>query len=76
MQIGIVGAGPAGLAAALFLHRSGHRVTVLERFEAPRPLGSGLILQPTGLAHPVRRIGLADELPLARPAQTGYLAEP
>lgn len=50
LEIAIVGAGPAGLAAALFLHRSGHRVTILERFETARPLGSGLMLQPTGLA--------------------------
>ncbi len=49
-DIAIVGAGPAGLAAALFLHRAGHRVTIFERFDAPKPLGSGLILQPTGLA--------------------------
>ncbi|MBO6716772.1 MAG: FAD-dependent monooxygenase [Rhizobiaceae bacterium] len=48
-EIGIVGAGPAGLAAALFLHRAGHKVTIYERFEEPKPLGSGLILQPTGL---------------------------
>ena len=50
LSIAIAGAGPAGLAAALFLHRDGHRVTLFEQFEAPRPLGSGLILQPTGLA--------------------------
>ena len=49
LDIAICGAGPAGLAAALFLHRAGHRVTVFERFETAKPLGSGLILQPTGL---------------------------
>jgi len=49
LEIAIVGAGPAGLAAALILHRAGHRVAVFERFDLPRPLGSGLILQPTGL---------------------------
>jgi 2-polyprenyl-6-methoxyphenol hydroxylase-like FAD-dependent oxidoreductase len=48
--IAIAGAGPAGLSAALFLHRDGHRVTIFERFDVPRPLGSGLMLQPTGLA--------------------------
>jgi 2-polyprenyl-6-methoxyphenol hydroxylase-like FAD-dependent oxidoreductase len=37
------------LAAALLLHRSGHQVRVFERFDTPRPLGSGLLLQPTGL---------------------------
>lgn len=50
LDIAICGAGPAGLAAALFLHRAGHRVTVFERFETAKPIGSGLILQPTGLA--------------------------
>lgn len=49
MDIAIAGAGPAGLAAALYLHRAGHRVTLFERFDAPSPVGSGLILQPTGL---------------------------
>lgn len=48
-QIALVGAGPAGLAAALLLHRAGHAVTIFERFNAPKPLGSGLLLQPTGL---------------------------
>ncbi len=57
LDIGIAGAGPAGLAAALFLHRAGHRVAVCERFDAPKPLGSGLILQPTGLAV-LERLGL------------------
>jgi 2-polyprenyl-6-methoxyphenol hydroxylase-like FAD-dependent oxidoreductase len=50
LDIGICGAGPAGLAAALLLYRAGHRVIVFERFEAAKPVGSGLILQPTGLA--------------------------
>ncbi|MEI9401457.1 NAD(P)/FAD-dependent oxidoreductase [Mesorhizobium argentiipisi] len=48
-EIAIAGAGPAGLAAALYLKRAGHKVTVFERFDAPKPVGSGLILQPTGL---------------------------
>jgi 2-polyprenyl-6-methoxyphenol hydroxylase-like FAD-dependent oxidoreductase len=50
LHIAIVGAGPAGLAAALFLHRDGHCVTIFEKFERPKPVGSGLILQPTGLS--------------------------
>lgn len=50
LAIAVCGAGPAGLAAALLLHRDGHRVRLFERFESPRPVGSGLLLQPTGLA--------------------------
>jgi 2-polyprenyl-6-methoxyphenol hydroxylase-like FAD-dependent oxidoreductase len=50
LDIAIAGAGPAGLATALFLKRAGHRVTLFERFETPAPVGSGLILQPTGLS--------------------------
>jgi 2-polyprenyl-6-methoxyphenol hydroxylase-like FAD-dependent oxidoreductase len=49
-DVAILGAGPAGLACALLLQRLGYDVTLFERFDAPRPLGSGLILQPTGLA--------------------------
>lgn len=49
LDIAICGCGPAGLATAILLHRQGHRVTVFERFAEPQPVGSGLILQPTGL---------------------------
>ncbi|MGT2465645.1 FAD-dependent oxidoreductase [Mesorhizobium atlanticum] len=48
-DIAIAGAGPAGLTAALYLKRAGHKVTIFERFDKPKPVGSGLILQPTGL---------------------------
>ena len=50
LRIAIVGSGTAGLAAALFLDRDGHDVTLHERFAAPRPIGAGILLQPTGLA--------------------------
>lgn len=49
IKIGIAGCGPAGLALALLLDRHGHEVCLYERFAEPRPLGSGIILQPTGL---------------------------
>lgn len=55
------GCGPAGLAAALLLHRSGHRIQMFERFETPQPVGSGLLLQPTGLGV-LDELGLVDKL--------------
>src|SRR3990167_2782704 len=57
LEIAIVGCGPSGMAAALFLSRAGHKITVFERVEAPRPVGAGLLLQPTGLAV-LDRLGL------------------
>jgi 2-polyprenyl-6-methoxyphenol hydroxylase-like FAD-dependent oxidoreductase len=69
-NIAIAGCGIAGLAMALLLGRQGHSVTLYERFDAPRPLGSGLMIQPTGLAV-LAELGLAKEIaacsaPIAR----------
>lgn len=50
LTIGIIGAGIGGLAAAALCAQVGHRVTLVERFATPRALGSGLVLQPVGLA--------------------------
>ncbi len=50
LDIAIAGAGPAGLAAALALQRAGHSVIIFDQFDTPKAIGSGLILQPTGLA--------------------------
>lgn len=50
MDIAIGGAGIGGLAAAILLAREGRRVVIYERFDAPSPVGSGLMLQETGLA--------------------------
>ena len=50
LHIAVAGCGTAGMAAAILLARDGHRVTLLERFDEPSPIGSGLMLQPTGLA--------------------------
>ena len=60
-DIAIAGCGPAGLAAALLLHRDGHRVTLYEQFDRPKPLGSGLMLQPTGMAV-LEQLGLSREI--------------
>lgn len=50
MDIAIAGAGVAGLAVAAFLRREGHRVVVYDKLPEPAPVGSGLIIQPTGQA--------------------------
>lgn len=50
LKIAIIGAGVAGLAAAIFLRDKGHQVTLYEKFSEPKPLGAGLLLQPTGLS--------------------------
>ena len=60
LGIGIIGAGIGGLAAAALLAQAGHRVTIAERFSTPRPLGSGLVMQPVGLAV-LDALGAGDE---------------
>jgi 2-polyprenyl-6-methoxyphenol hydroxylase-like FAD-dependent oxidoreductase len=60
-RIAVAGCGIAGLAIALLLDRQGHRVTLFERFEVPRALGSGLMIQPTGMAV-LGELGLAQDL--------------
>lgn len=59
-SIAIAGCGPAGLAAALLLTQQGHQVTIYDQFAKPQPVGSGLMLQPTGMAV-LERMGLASE---------------
>lgn len=60
-RIAVIGAGVGGLAVATLLARAGHEVTVLERFAESKPLGSGLMLQPTGLAA-LERLGLREDI--------------
>lgn len=61
MKVAVVGAGVGGLSVATLLARAGHEVTLLERFAESKPLGSGLMLQPTGLAA-LERLGLRAEI--------------
>lgn len=60
-SVAVVGAGPTGLALALMLKRQGRQVVVHERFDQPRPIGAGFMLQPTGL-HVLDRLGLTDRV--------------
>lgn len=50
MKIAIAGAGIGGLAAACLLAQDGHEVAIFDQFDSPRPVGSGLMIQPLGLA--------------------------
>ena len=60
MRAAVIGSGIAGLSAAAHLSRAGHEVTIFERFETPRPIGAGLLLQPSGLSA-LDRLGLRSE---------------
>jgi 2-polyprenyl-6-methoxyphenol hydroxylase-like FAD-dependent oxidoreductase len=60
LRIGIVGCGIAGQAAAIALARAGHDVTIVERFPQARPVGAGLLLQPSG-QQALKRLGLHSE---------------
>lgn len=60
-RIAIVGCGMAGLSAGMLLSRLGHEVTLFERFEEPKSVGAGILLQPSGLIA-LERLGLRAEV--------------
>lgn len=60
MTVAIVGAGVAGLAASIYLKRSGQDVHVFERAPTLEAIGSGIMLQPSGMAV-LKDLGLLDE---------------
>lgn len=49
LTIAVAGAGIGGLGVAIALTLAGHRVQVFDQFDRPRPVGSGLVVQPVGL---------------------------
>jgi len=53
-KVAIIGAGPAGMAAALSVHQAGHEVVLLERYPQARPAGNILNLWPP----PIKALGL------------------
>lgn len=61
LEIAIAGAGIGGLALGALLGREGHRVRIFDQFEKPEPIGSGLMLQQTGLAV-LQKLGLRTEI--------------
>jgi salicylate hydroxylase len=77
--IAVIGAGIGGLAAALFLARSGHRVTLVEKRPRLEEEGAGLQLSPNasrilvdaGLATPLLRDAGAPERVRMRRAHDG-----
>jgi 2-polyprenyl-6-methoxyphenol hydroxylase-like FAD-dependent oxidoreductase len=48
MRVAINGAGIGGLAAASLLADQGHEITIFDQFDTPKPVGSGLVIQPVG----------------------------
>lgn len=59
--VAVVGGGVAGCATAMLLRLQGHDVTLFEAVDDPRPVGAGLLLQPTGQAV-LQRLELLDEV--------------
>ena len=60
-NVGIVGAGAAGLTAAILLADAGIHVEVLEKAEAPQTLGSGITLQGNAL-RVFRQLGVWEQI--------------
>lgn len=60
-SISIIGAGIGGLAIAIMLARSGHKITIFEKFKEAKQLGSGFLLQPPG-QEILRSLGLYENI--------------
>jgi 2-polyprenyl-6-methoxyphenol hydroxylase-like FAD-dependent oxidoreductase len=69
-RVAVIGAGPAGMAAALSVHQAGHDVVLLERYPQARPAGNILNLWPP----PIKALGLmgVDTTDLGAPCETQF----
>ena len=74
-DVAIIGAGPAGSAAAIELARAGARVLMLEKAEFPRPKVCGEFLSPEGVVA-LRELGVAHLLEGAARMDTGVVVTP
>ena len=61
LKIAVIGSGPTGSGAALFLNQKGHQVTVFEKQANPKPIGAGFMLQPTGMLM-LHKLGLLNKI--------------
>ena len=61
LDVGVIGCGSAGPALSTLLARQGHRVTLFERAPELLPVGTGFVIQPTGL-WVLDQIGVRDEV--------------
>jgi len=60
-RVGVVGCGSAGPAVAALLARQGHEVTLYERAPELLPVGTGFVIQPTGL-WVLDQVGIREEI--------------
>jgi 2-polyprenyl-6-methoxyphenol hydroxylase-like FAD-dependent oxidoreductase len=69
-RVVVMGAGPAGMAAALSIAQTEHEVVLLERYPAARPAGNILNLWPP----PIKALGLlgVDTVDLGAPCQSEF----
>jgi len=69
-RVVVLGAGPAGMAAALSIAQAGHEVILLERYAEARPAGNILNLWPP----PIKALGLmgVDTKDLGAPCQSEF----
>mgnify|MGYP001765875531 CR=1 FL=1 len=69
-RVAVIGAGPAGMSAALSLGQAGHQVSLLERYPEARAAGNILNLWPP----PIKALGLlgVDVADLGAPCQSEF----